>query len=351
MAREANAVRSGVRRMLEDDAGKGGGSFFNLPEGAELWEGPTKTGMYLIDIIPYEVSISNHQYVQKGDLWGQKKFFIHSGIGPGKGRPYVCPRTVNKRCPICEHKEELEKQGEDEKIIKALKLHAKELFNIDVGAIVNKEFAPMLWATSMGNFGKLLRKELTTMSEEHSGFFLLSNGFTIKTEFEEKSFMGHKFFEAWKMNFVSREPYTDSILKHTVDLDTVLNILPYDELKAIFLGIDDVSEIESGKPVAEPEDHVFDVDREHRRERVRGSSVEENKPTIAEEAPARRRRTVKEEPKEEPKEKNTFDCPHGHKFGADTEMTQDCSACDTDTWEACTKEKAKNTQPSSRRKD
>lgn len=348
-----STTREAMRRAIENDLRpRGGGKLFNLPADKKVksWEGPKGNETYYLDILPYVVSIPNHPFVKQGDLWYRNDVYVHWGIGPTKSW-YVCPLTVNKRCPICEHREELRKEGADEKIIKDLYFKRKQIFNLDAKCIDEKSnLETLLWMHNLDNFGKLLAKILGRKSEEFRDFFLLQNGYTLKVDFEEKKFAGAKnpYYNALTIEFLERDPYPESILKETVDLDKVLNILPYEELRSIFLNVE-----EEDLP-SEPEDRSFDADREHRQERTTAptETPQRRRAPVTTEAAAptptptpsevetsipQRRRTQREEPKVD--EKNP--CPFGHRFGTDNELTKDCPNCG-DEWEACMKEKKAN---------
>ena len=87
----------------------GGGNWFRLREGVEIWE-PKEKGRYLIDVVPYETTSKNHPNgVAAGVVWYQHPFKIHHGIG-ADGKSVVCPTTIGKKCPICEEIARLSKE-------------------------------------------------------------------------------------------------------------------------------------------------------------------------------------------------------------------------------------------------
>lgn len=345
--REEHSYREAMRKAMADDLRKGGGgNLFNLPpdKKVKIWKGPKGNETIYIDILPYEVTIDNHLYVQKGAFWYRNDVLIHTSVGPQK-RAYVCPKTVNKRCPICDHREELAKEGVDENTIKALYPKRKQIFNLDAKSIDKDSDAEVyLWMHSKANFGALLSKILDRKSEEYFDFFLLKNGFTLKVEFEEKKWKQATYYEALSFEFLERDAYPESILKDTLDLDKILNVPSYDDLKVAFLGID-----EGEEETPEDEKELFAHDHAHRRERE--NKEDETHTNEEVERPRRRREpeTVKETTQTRQQEREN-PCPFGHKFGIDTEMMDDCRDCG-DEWEACMKAKEQNKKEARRRRE
>ena len=92
--------REAVRKNAEKGSRKGF-EFIELPEGVDRWI-PEKATRFNLDIVPFEVTSKDHpDDVEKGVLWYKMPFSVHHGIGVSD-KSVVCPRSVGKRCPICE---------------------------------------------------------------------------------------------------------------------------------------------------------------------------------------------------------------------------------------------------------
>ena len=76
----------------------------------------------LIDILPYEAGEGN-PWAEPGNLHWERTYYVHKGIG-ANGDTIVCPRMTAKeeRCPICEARLKLMKEGDEdnEELIKDL---------------------------------------------------------------------------------------------------------------------------------------------------------------------------------------------------------------------------------------
>ena len=231
------------RRVSREDAkkrmasGGSGGDWFTLPQGVERWL-PDKKGTYMLDILPYEVSTDNHPEdgIEAGVLWFRTNFRVHHAIGV-KEQSVVCPRSIGKKCAICDEVDRLRKEDRDanEDLINSLKGQVFSLMNIKHP---DDEDAVAVFALSYGKFDRVLKAELQEEeNEEHLDFYQCDEGGrTIRVRFSEATFAGNKYLQATKMEFKERDEMDeDEILEKVVDLDTVLNVLPSEKIKAMFL--------------------------------------------------------------------------------------------------------------------
>jgi len=376
-----------VRRNAKRSAGKQ--QFFNLPRGVREWS-PEKSGSYLLDVVPYEVTSSHHpDHTDKGVLWYKYPFHIHRDVGPA-GEQVVCPTSVNKRCPICEHRAKLLKDGRDrdDEAVRALNFQDWVAYNIidpdDSDSIA-------VFAMSKGKFAKPLEKELDSDDAEEARLFFLcdENGRTLKVRFSDATFDGRKYLEATRFDFRERkEMDEDEILGKVVNLDECFNVLPYDELKALFLQIDDEDEEEPKGKGSDDEDEEEEEEEKPKRKGGKSEPEEEDDEEDDEEEPPfekgdkvtwkKGKKTLvgtvtkvaedcihvkdeagekhqldqddltavedeedeededKEEEEEKPKGKGKGGkgkCPHGHKFGVDIDKYKECGNCKV--WEDC----------------
>ena len=226
-----SSMRDRFKKRAKEGAQKG--FSVQLPEDVKRFA--PKKGTYKLDVIPYTVSAKKHpDGVAAGELWCRRPFLIHYGIGVDN-KPQVCPRTIGKPCPICEYYErERKRPGADEDALKEIRAKARELYNvIDLD---NEDDGIQVLEMSYHLFGKLLENEINEADDDEvAGFAELKGGKTLKVRFSESSMGTNKFLEATRIDFLDRDDYKKSILDDVVDLDTVFNILPYEELEAVFL--------------------------------------------------------------------------------------------------------------------
>ena len=226
-----SSMRDRFKKRAKEGAQKG--FSVQLPEDVKRFA--PKKGTYKLDVIPYTVSAKKHpDGVTAGELWCRRPFLIHYGIGVDN-KPQVCPRTIGKPCPICEYYErERKRPGADEDALKEIRAKARELYNvIDLD---NEDDGIQVLEMSYHLFGKLLENEINEADDDEvAGFAELKGGKTLKVRFSESSMGTNKFLEATRIDFLDRNDYKKSILDDVVDLDTVFNILPYEELEAVFL--------------------------------------------------------------------------------------------------------------------
>lgn len=248
---KTESMRDRIRqRAKERQAHQGGLSTLTLPEGVDLYK-PEK-GPVEFDILPYRISVDNHPDVKKGDLWYRRIYYAHRNVGPEE-KFLICPRTVGKRCPICEEYQKLKKDpNADEEMVDGLRAKERELFNV---VMKDGDGSVMVLDISTFLFGKLLEKEINEGDEANAAFPDLSGGKTLKVRWEAKSMGTNKFVEAGRIDFLDREDIDESALDAVVDLDKAMKILSYEEIEKIFqAGDDEVPEKEAEEPAEEEEE-------------------------------------------------------------------------------------------------
>ncbi len=332
-----------------------------LPKGISVFKETMGKVHTVVDIIPYEVSDDNHPdknektgVALKGDLWYKRPYKMHRNIGAGNDT-VVCLTSIGKRCPICEYRAKMSKEGAAKEDIKALKASERNLYVVIPIGMKDFDEKPYIWDISQYLFQVLLNQEV----EERPNYEVfpdLEVGYTLDIRFESTVIPSEKgsskpFATASRIDFEDRkEAYDESILDDVPDLDKVLKILSYKELEAKFLELDD-EDVQD-----KPEEEEAPV----RSARKRKTEVEEDDDE-SEEKPIRRRKTAPEpeeepddeepeeketkpartrKPREEPETKTKNRCPHGHKFGVDTDDHKECAACKI--WDDCIDEKEAN---------
>jgi hypothetical protein len=257
-------------------------------------------GPHCVGILPFLMG-ENHPKVVKGQKkagegWYNVEVFTHRNVGPNEDTFICLQKTYGQPCPICQHKNTLDKSDkfEGEERIQMLKdLEPKRRV---VYAIIDRDAESkgvLLW--EVAHF--FMEKHIVALARKRHGGFLafvdpdLEEGrdvqFEIKGSAMSTQYMGHQLIER-------EEAIPDDLLETVPVLDELLNIPTYEEVKyAFFAGMDE----EGVKPETE-EDYVPPED-----------DYEEFKET----------KTV--EKKKEP------ECPAGGTFGADFMSFKECRKC------------------------
>lgn len=376
MKDKKNSLRDAVRRRAEArEFTSGGGGKFLLPRSDIQFYTPGKKTNE-IDIVPYIVTVNNHEYAQKGDEWYQKTILVHFGVGVEE-KSYICPRTVSKPCPICEARAKMLKDADaDEAVTASLKPKEREIYNVI--DLADKDKGVQFWEISFHNFGKMLEEEIRESDSElgYSAFAGTRNGYTLKVRFIEETIGKNTFLKASRIDFVERKDYGESILDKTLNLDSILKVLSYDALEKIYLGLDANEErpdedagiadegIKKGSkeedddiPIGdEKKSRVLDEERgsgrrrnveEDVREERGGRGVECERSSgrrhieedVVEDKDKKRGSERKDSKREEGEEKSrgsrssSIKCPAGGSFGTDCDALEDCDTCDI--WHDC----------------
>jgi hypothetical protein len=214
-----------------------------LPDGIQFYKFK-EAGTVRIDIVPYKLTKPHlHSYAVEG-TWYERTYFVHKNVGIDKAT-VICPKgTFSKPCPICEYKSTLDySDPEDLKKIKELNAQERQLFNIILPSESkgNEHKIYVLDQPRFG-FGRLIDDMIQKADEDddYQYYVDLKNGLTLKLNIEEKHTDTFKFFGVSTIEFKQRKyTYDESLLDLTVDLDTVLQITPYETIKDMFFGIGD----------------------------------------------------------------------------------------------------------------
>ena len=362
--KRGNAMKNRAKaRAQERKSSAGGGTKFkNMPQGTTFFN--AKKGAMRFDVIPYVISVDNHPSgVDKGDLWYQRTIDVHYGVGPEE-KTYLCRKTINKRCPICEYAVKLRKSGEaDDETLGNLRARERELYNvIDLD---NIDEGIQLFEMSYYLFGKLLEEELTEGDDEYDGFAMPDEGSTLKVRFEEKSMGKTTFCNASRIDFVKRKKqYKDDIVDKAIDLDSILNVLSYDALEAVFMGLDEDTVQDTSSDDTDTDDDAVDDtavdapdndapdndaddtadddagDEDTAAEEAAAKKAAKRK-EIADKKAAKKKADAAAAKKKADADKGGDDkCPHGGAFGVDTDDLDHCETCDA--WEDCIETKEAN---------
>jgi len=325
-------VRSNIDKKRAEKKGFG---YLDLPEGVEMFK--PAAGKLLLDILPYIVTDETHLdrdeesgIAVPGEMWWKKPFKVHKGIGPDE-KTVVCPATFGDRCPICEHFNKLNKEGAEWDDIKELRAKDRSLYIVIPIDVEEHDEKPYVFDMSYHMFEKHLFEEIET-EEENEIFPDLEEGLTLAVRFREKTFGKSKYYETSRIDFKEREAsYEEDILEELPNLDELLKVLSYDELKNMFLEMEEPEE----EDTTEEEDAPVDV-KSFRRKKTTKVEEEPEEDEPEEKEPEKKTKQTKPSTSKAGK-KASDDCPNGHKFGVDTDDYDECDACDK--WDTCIEKK------------
>lgn len=224
-------MRDRVRRRAESHSK--GRSTVVLPDGVDRFE--VKKGSSLISVIPYEVTVKDHpEQVPVGEHWYEKTFGVHYNVGP-MDQQRVCPAmTSSLPCPICEEQARLRKDPEaEEDVVKALRPKERQLFNIE--AVKDEPGVVQILELSYHLFGKQLEEEVQ-QEDDLAGFADIEGGKVIRVRFKKRKLGSNSFLEADRFDFKDRKELSNKILEQALDLDTLVQVPSYKELKKEFEG-------------------------------------------------------------------------------------------------------------------
>jgi len=356
MTREKkHTFRGKVVRSAHKQKEKGKGGYLNIPKGVSLLKLPEDERTFELDFLPYIVTSEKHMELDakegvavKGSLWYRSQFKVHRNVGVDN-KSVICPTTVGKKCPICEHRVKRIKDGADKEEFKLFYPQDRSLYVVIPVGHKNYEEEPYVWDMADFLFQEVLIDELEE-KDENEDFFTLENGKTAQLKLKWKQIGKNTYPEVVSVNFIARDPYEDSILEELPKLDDMLQISSYEEISNMFFEIG-VGEEEGGKLSEEEDEDEEDETPPARTPQRRKKHVE------SEEAPKRSLRRQKQEQVEEEEEEEVKEekpvrsrsrktevkedteerCPHGHKFGVDTDNFKDCDTCEI--WDDCIEEK------------
>jgi hypothetical protein len=330
-------------------------------------------GRVELDILPYEVTDERHpdrddeaEVAVPGSLWYRRPYKLHRTIGTDN-KTIVCPGSVGRKCPICDHRTHLLEGGADwqEKVVKDLRPSNRDLYVVRPLGSKKFEERPHIWDISQFCFQDKLNDELEE-NDEWEEFPDLEHGLTLKIRFSEEKIGSNSFAETSRIDFEPRKyKYGDAILREVPNLDEVLDLKDYDEVERLFFESEPGDSADPQAEITRPR-----AERPATRSRSRDGDESGESPTVVSmpprrngrerEEPADRRRpdrgrpdpdardggdvvtTIASRPSREkakptpPSESESAadgECPHGHRFGVDTDAKPECGECKV--WDEC----------------
>jgi len=332
------------RNMEKKKSQKGFNSYLHLPDGITQFK-PEK-GSIKFDILPYIVTDEHHLDRDDdngdavvGDIWWKRPFKTHKNIGADK-ETVVCPKTFGKPCPICEHAKQLNDDGEEWDDIKEIFAKDRSLYiviPIDASKFEEEyEEKPYVFDMSYHLFEKQLEEECQ-VDEDNEMFPNLEGGLTLDVRFREKKFGKAVYYETAVIKFEERDAdYEDDYVDTIPNLDEMLTVLSYDQLKTMYFEQGDPDEAEDFTEVDEDEVEK-ETTRPARKKKGAAKPVKEEEPEEEKKTtkPTRTRKTIEKKVEK----KTEGECPYGHIYGTDANEKDECADCEL--WDACMDEQEK----------
>jgi len=303
--------------------------YLNLPRGLSMFLPEPKT-TYMWDHIPYIVTNPRHpdrdekmEIATVDELWYRLPFRIHRGIGGAK-ETVVCLGSIGKRCPICEYRSNLIREGGDPKSdeIKSLRASKRNLYPVIPLDSKDHKQEVHLMDVAQYLFQELLNDELLE-NEDACMFPDLKEGLTLEVRFKMGKIGKIEFAEASRIDFHPRShAYDEDILEQVPKLDEgILTILSYAELEAKFYD----------QEVSETEDDGTETSVDAQTDSDETDDIQKvSKPPMR----RQKKESMRKEKDQTPSEDQTnADCPHGHTFGKDCAKYDICDDCKQ--WDAC----------------
>ena len=350
MAKKKSSFRDKVASNSHKQKVQGASyGYLQIPKGIDLFKEEPSSRVSL-DFLPYVVTSKKHLdrddslgIAVSGELWYKRPFFIHRNIGGGND-VIVCPTSIGKKCPICEYRSKLFKDGANKEETDALKTSRRNLYV--VVPIGHKEYEekPHLWDISQYLFQGMLNDEIED-DPDNAIFPDLEDGLTLRIRFGEGSIGNNRFAETSRIDFKERKrEYNEKILKKIPNLDECLLIHPYSKLERMFLELEDDDEEEENDTLDSVMDED-DIDEEEENDTLDSVMDEDDDEDDTDEEEEKRKKkekrkktekisSVRKQRKLSEKKKNAKNpCPFGHVFGTDCEEFPECDDCDK--WDEC----------------
>ncbi len=307
--------------------------YLSLPKDMKAYVPTEDERTIYLDFIPYEVKVENHpdrydpeERAMPDTLWYKRPFKVHKSIGADE-ETVVCPKSIKKKCPICEYIAKQLKDGVDWDDLKDSMAKDRNLYAvIPIDSEEHEKDTIYIWDVSYHLFQNELIDHLE--EDEDNGIFPdLEEGKTLKITLKWKKYKKATFAETRAISFESRDAYEEDILDEVPDLDTLLIIKTYQELSDQFFDMEG-EEVVSEEVVVESAEVPEEKPARRRRKTVEKETESKVEPKAEPEPEPTPKRTRK--PKEQTSDN---ECPHGHRFGTDCEEKDECGDCDS--WDKC----------------
>ena len=237
-----NAMASNIKSRERKKKNFG---YLNLPDNIQTLKLEENTRRIRLDFVPYIVTSDNHPdkdvdtgIATQGTEWWKFPFKVHSQVGVDNER-VVCPTTIGQKCPICEHRIKLIKQGAHKDTFKVFYPQERTLYVVIPIGDKKLEEVPHVWDMSDRLCWDAI-VEAISLEEDAAGFPSLEGGLTAEGRVKWKAISDKVSYpELTIVGFTEREDYDASLLDEIPSLDNMLEILSYKAIEAKFLELDE----------------------------------------------------------------------------------------------------------------
>lgn len=229
--------------------------YLNLPKGFNLFKEEPGARIRL-DFLPYTVTDQHHpdrddetEIAVPGSEWYKRPFKVHANIGSNNNM-VVCPSSIGKKCPICQHRAKLLSDGANWQDDAVKQLRARERNLYIVVPIGEKKYdeVPHIWDISQFLFQDKLNDELEE-NDEHGIFPDPEEGLTLRIRFSEETLGKNVFADTSRIDFEERDkPYSQKVISGLPSLDDILIIKDYDTIDRMFKEMDSGTEPDDDDP-------------------------------------------------------------------------------------------------------
>jgi hypothetical protein len=268
---------SAERRLKEHRSGFSATSL-KIPDGTNILS-VKKEGNISMDVIPYTVGKGN-PYADEGELYYERTYWCHRGVGPNKDS-YICmAKTFGKKCFICDYRSKLAADPEsDEKLVRSLAPSERQLWNVRLTKEPEKIY---LFDYSWWLFGKHLDNKINNAEDKDKDRYKLfadpEVGRTLKIGITKDEGGGMTSYTMSDIELRKREEaLPKDILESALCLDDLLREVTYSDLKQAFLQAEDADERDGDGEEEEDEDEETseEEDEDEDEEKDEDDDVEE----------------------------------------------------------------------------
>lgn len=332
----------------------GGNSFVDSLDAKKIGLEPWKPqeGENLIDIIPYNATEENPLFLagktNVGDTMYSLDYFVHKGIGPSN-KNVTCLTQYGQRCPLCDEAKRYKESSKAEDQKKGQDMAAKRRVVYVIHDLKSGKFGywDTGWKSVEEKIQKLARITIDPNTKAAVNPFDWEHGKTIKFFGEKKKFNNRDFIEPDLFSFVDREPLSDAVLEHSVDLATVIRKTSAEDMEKLLTGRAPSSAPQTSAPTtsvtygsAPTPNPAVSTGTPPQASASYTTSTDTVPPTdnsvsnLAEQAMQAAQGTP--QPTQSAPSFDTMqpvhNCPHGHKWG-EADAHPECGKCDF--WEKC----------------
>lgn len=324
--------RAALRERMQNDAKRrdeGGRNYrplFDFSEYENVNRFKAKKGKNEIDILPFEVTTKNDPTgTAIGNDNYKLEYWRHTNIGPNNDMVLCLKATFGKPCSICEEKQKMLDGGADWKDAEVDALHAKRRCIYNMIDLNDTEKGVQLFDQSHFKFENPLFGAAEYKNPDFVCFADIEEGYTVTFRGSEETFAKKKFIEPKDFDFEEREPYEEDIYDEVYPLDAILIVPTYEEVQALFMGV----EIEDEKEESPKKEKATSTRKK--------KTPTSNPRTSAKEARETPERGSRRKKKAEPEEEQIPDasCPNDLVIGKDWDTNDVCQDCEDGCYADC----------------